>query len=106
MSKVIDIQDRIIKKMYIRDLLHRLDLYTTQKHIEAVCNPVLTIRQNDLSRLLEDHGKQIMGRLKNELDENDPAEILRQILESNNNEYIDDNFEIYQRDQDELDKNS
>ena len=45
-----------------------------------------------------------MGKLKNELDENDPAEILRQILSSNNNEYIDDNFEIYQRDQAELDK--
>jgi hypothetical protein len=104
MSKVVDIEERIIKKLYIRDLLRSLDLYTTNKHMEAINNPYLSIRKNDLSDLLEAHGKQIMGKLKNELDENDPAEILRQILASNSNEYIDDNFEIYQRDQDELDK--
>lgn len=103
MSNVIDIQDAILKRLYISDLLHRLDLYTTQKHMEAISNPILTIRKNELKELLDRHGKQIMGKLKNELDENDPAEILRQILQSNNNEYIDDNFEIYQRDQAELD---
>ena len=103
MSNVIDIQNRIIKHLYIRDLLRNLELYAAYRKMEEINNPLLTLSKNHLLQILEAHGKQIMGKLKNELDENDPAEILRQILSSNNNEYIDDNFEIYQRDQAELD---
>ena len=82
----------------------RVERMLKEEKMEEIDNPLLTLSKNHLLHILEAHGKQIMGKLKNELDENDPAEILRQILSSNNNEYINDNFEIYQRDQAELDK--
>lgn len=111
MTKVIDLQDRIIKKLYMEDLLLLLDLYATKKHIEEIENYEITITQNELRSLLEEYGMELIKRMakikemiekENFIANADPEDILNEIFGSEDNLYIDDEFMVHEFTKEEI----
>jgi len=113
-GKVLDFQAAYLKKLYTEDLAHYLDMYATEKHIQEINDPLISMRLSEFKDSIQEEIKQVVNEVsgyvlsvaKQEIEENpmrDPKEILEELMLRENadpselEEYIDEEFMIHSR---------